>query len=279
MLYLAYDGTINGDWVSHYAIRLAAHQPDHALCAVHVADGRLTDAELQERLHLLEDRCRMAGVSLQCEVHPGSRGVPETLLEVVPPGPGSFLVCGTRLSPRKRGFIAGTVPERLMRARQHAVLALRVVQPGLLGAPHRLLVPVAGIPSGLDSALPWLRLFAPDVTELQFLQVQALSPRRFRRLSFEAGHALQRAGAAYLRSVEAQAREALPLPEAHVDSHSVVSDDVPKEIVIQANRFKSHLVLLGVSARGLAERFFYGDPIEQVLANAPCDVAVYQGGP
>jgi nucleotide-binding universal stress UspA family protein len=151
------------------------------------------------------------------------------------------------------------------------------VQPGLLGAPHRLLVPLAGVPAGLDSALPWLRLFAPDLRELQFLQVQEVGRRRFRHLTFEQGQALQRQGAAYLRAAEAQARRELPLPEVHVDTHAVVSDDVPKEIVIQANRFQSELILLGVSARSLAERFVYGNPIEQVLAATPCDVAVYQG--
>ena len=276
MLYLAYDATIHGDWVSHYAIRLAAHQADRALCAIHVADGRLSAAELEERLHLLDDRCRMAGVSLQSEVYPPDRDVLETLLAVVPPGPASFLICGTRLTPRRRGYIAGTVPERLMRARRHPVLAVRVVQPGLLGAPHRLLLPLAGAPVGLAPALPWLRLLAPDVAELQLLHVQEIGRRRFRHLTFEQGQVLRLRGTVFLQSVEQQVRRELALPEAHVDAHAVVSDDVPKEIVIQANRFRSHLILLGISARGLAERFFYGEPIEQVLSNAPCDVAVYQ---
>jgi len=277
MLYLAYDGTINGDWVSHYAVRLASHQPDRALCAIHVDEGHLPREELEERLHLLEDRCRMALVSLQTEVHPGPRGVLETLREVVPPGPSNFLICGTRLSPRRRGFITGTISEGMMQARRQPVLAVRVVQPGVLGAPHRLLVPVAGVPGGLESALPWLRLLAPDVRELRFLRVQAVARRRLRRLTYEQGLELQRAGTLYLHRVELQMREQAPLPEAYVDTHTVVSDDLPKEIVIQANRFKSDLILLGVSARGLVERLLHGNPIERVLADAPCDVAIYQG--
>ena len=277
MIYFAYDATINGDWVSHYAVRLAAHLPDRALCAVHVNDGHVPQADLEERLHLLEDRCRMALVGLQTEVHPRGHSVLETLQRVVPPGPSNYLVCGTRVSPRRRGFISGTVAERLLQARRQPVLAVRVVQPGLLGAPHDLLVPVAGVPGGLDSALPWLALFAPDVQALQFLYVEEVGRRRFRHLSFDQAQALRRAGTAYLHRVEAQARRALELPEAHVDTHVVVSDDVPKEIVIQANRFKSHLICLGASARNRGQRFMYGDPIEQVLANAPCDVAVYQG--
>lgn len=277
MLYFAYDATINGDWVSHYAIRLASHLPDRALCAIHIEDGRSSHAELEERLHLLEDRSRMAGVALQTEVYPARGGALQTLLAAVPPGPANFLVVGTRLSPRRSGFITGTVAERLLQAARHPVLAVRVVQPGLLGAPHRLLVPVAGVPGGLSAALPWLNLFAPDVDELQFLRIVEVGRRRFRHLSFEEGRALQREGAAYLHRVEGEARRELPLPEAHLDSSVLLSDDVPKEIVIQANRFKSHLIFLGASARNLTERFVYGNPIEQVLANAPCDVAIYQG--
>jgi nucleotide-binding universal stress UspA family protein len=277
MIYLAYDGTIHGDWVSHYAIRLAAHQPDRALCAVHVDDGLVPRAVLEERLHLLEERCRMALVALQTEVHALGSGVWETLRGAVPPGPSGYLVCGTRLNPRRRGFLSGTVGERLLQERARPVLAVRVVQPGLLGAPHSLLVPVAGVPGGLGSALPWLALLAPDVRALHFLYVEELGRRRFRRLGYDEAQALRRAGSAYLHRVEGEARRALALPEVYVDAHVVVSDDVPKEIVIQANRLKSELICLGASARNRSQRFVYGDPIEQVLANAPCDVAVYEG--
>jgi nucleotide-binding universal stress UspA family protein len=279
MIYLAYDATIHGDWVSHYAIRFAARQPERALCAIHVRSWHVAQDVLDERLHLLEDRCRMALVGLQTELYPAGANVLDTLRAAVPPGPASHLVCGTRLSPRGRGFITGTVAEQLLQERRQPVLAVRVVQPGLLGAPRALLVPVAGVSGGLDSALPWLELLMPEVQALRFLYVEEVGRRRFRHLGHDEVQALRRAGADYLHRVEREARQALALTEAHVDTHVVVSDDVPKEIVIQANRFKSQLVCLGASARGLRQRFLYGDPIEQVLANAPCDVAVYQGLP
>jgi nucleotide-binding universal stress UspA family protein len=34
---------------------------------------------------------------------------------------------------------------------------------------------------------------------------------------------------------------------------------------------------MGASERNLTERLFYGNPIEQVLRDATCDVAIYRG--
>jgi nucleotide-binding universal stress UspA family protein len=256
---------------------LAARLPQRTLRAIHIADPHGPLHDLPERLHLLEDRCRMAGVFLEAEVVPHRDGTLAGLLAVVPPGEERYLVCGTRARTRHGGLLAGTVSERLMKLRRQPVLAVRVAQPGLLGAPRRLLVPLAGAPQGLDVALPWLRLLAVELHDLQFLLVQKVSRWRYRRLTYERGQALRHEGADYLGRVEARARQALLLGGAHVDATVTVSDDVPKEIVIHASRAKSQLICLGVSARNLTERFVYGDPIEQVLARAPCDVAVYQG--
>ena len=82
------------------------------------------------------------------------------------------------------------------------------------------------------------------------------------------------------QQVYAAERELAAIPElAHVqlDGHVVISDDVPKEIVIMAGRLRSQLIYMGASQRNLSERFFYGNPIEQVLRNTPCDVAIYHG--
>ena len=67
------------------------------------------------------------------------------------------------------------------------------------------------------------------------------------------------------------------LARARVEGRAVVSDDVPKEIVIQANQLGARLILMHAARRSLPHRFLYGNPIEQVLRNAPCDVAVYRG--
>jgi nucleotide-binding universal stress UspA family protein len=65
------------------------------------------------------------------------------------------------------------------------------------------------------------------------------------------------------------------VPANRLDLAVVVSDDVPKEIVILANKMKSQLIFMGASERALGQRLVYGSPIEQVLRSAPCDVAIH----
>jgi len=195
----------------------------------------------------------------------------------VPPGPDSYLVCGTRSREHKRGLLSGTVAERLLRSRHCHVLAIRVVQPGLLGLPRQLLLPVSGHPRGFRSGLPLLTLLAPDVSHLQILYVARVSRWQFRLLSRESAEQLRRPGQAYCDRIEQEIRAQLGPAPPVVDGHVVVSDDVPKAIVIAANKAKSRLIYLGASERNLTERFFFGNPVEQVLRDATCDVAIYRG--
>ena len=276
MFAIAYDGTINGDWASHYAIRLA-HHAGQALRLIHVNEGKVAPQVLEERLHLMADRCAMAGVELRSTVLPLAGTVYDTLAAQVPPGPDSFIVCGTRVSQRGRGYLTGAVPEKLLRLRRWNVLALRVVRPGVLGHPRRLLLPVAGLPEGLVHGIPSLRLFARDALDMHVLWVREVGRFRYRRLTHERAQALLQPGRDYLSRIEAALAGMLDHPTVHIDGEAQVSDDVPKEIAICASRVKSDLIFMGVSRRNLSERFLYGNPIEQTLRNAPCDVAIYGG--
>ena len=77
--------------------------------------------------------------------------------------------------------------------------------------------------------------------------------------------------------MEQEIHEQLNLGSKIIDAQVIASDDVPKEIVIAATKTKSRLIYMGASERNLTERFFYGNPIEQVLRDATCDVAIYRG--
>jgi nucleotide-binding universal stress UspA family protein len=96
-------------------------------------------------------------------------------------------------------------------------------------------------------------------------------------LSHASAERLQQPGQAYCEQIEREIRDQLGLGQGVVDAQVVVSDDVPKEIVITANKTRSRLIYLGASERNLTERFFFGNPIEQVLRDATCDVAIYRG--
>jgi nucleotide-binding universal stress UspA family protein len=149
------------------------------------------------------------------------------------------------------------------------------MQPGLLGRPRNFLVPVSGRPEGIRPGLPFLRLLMPGADEVEILLVHRLSSARFRQITHaEAEHLIQQ-DREYVLGIERSLSSELGVPLGKLDQRVVLSDDVPKEIVIHANKVKSQLIFMGASERTLRERSLYGSPIEQVLRSAPCDVAIY----
>lgn len=275
-IYLAYDGSINGDWISHYAVRMAARHPERTLHLVHVQEGTTGATELQAKLERIAGECEQAAVRYAVARHPVRRTVVETLLAAVPAGGETLLVCGTRVRPGRRGLLAGTVSEQFLHRGHCPTLAMRVVQPGLLGLPRDFLIPLAGHPRGLRTALPFLALLAGDVSRIHLLRVTKVTAARFRRLSAATAERMAQEGRAYLHQAEGLLAGDAAFAQARLDSLVAVSDDVPKEIVIAANRTQSRLILMGASERNLRQRFFYGNPIEQVLRETPCDVAIYR---
>lgn len=144
MLHFAYDGSIHGDWVAFYAIRVAARMHDRTLRLLHVTEGGRGSEAVFQRVDTIAGFCHNAGVQLSTEFLEQREDVTAAL----PRGRDTFVLSGTRSRSRRGGFLAGTVAEKLLNARQFQALAVRVVQPGLLGWPRDVLVPVAGHPQG-----------------------------------------------------------------------------------------------------------------------------------
>ncbi len=211
MLSFAYDGSINGDWVSHYATRLAAHHPEKILHLIHVRDGMISQVELREKLDRIRSECERLGVELLSCVEPLAGSVFQSIRSAVETGPDNYLICGTRARARSRGLLSGTVSERLLRLGHCNVLAVRVLQPGLLGCPRRLLLPVSGHPRGFRSGLPFLTLFPPDIVQMHILFVRRVARWRFRMLTREGTDELRKPGEAYCERVEREIGEQLRL--------------------------------------------------------------------
>lgn len=276
MLVFAYDGSLNGDWVAHYAARFASNAAERRLRLVHVHDGSPA-LHLPERIERIAEECRRLGVTLEPELHArGRKGVAERLIELVPPGRETTLVCGARARPRKLAFLAGTVSASLLGAARFRVVALRVVQPGVLGQPGRVLLPLAGHPRGAAHALPLFRLLGGDLRRLHLLVVREASRLRLGEPSHEALEGLLEKGRAFVARVEEEVRAALEPHRFPIDSAVVFSDDVAREILVQAGKHRVRLICLGASHRTVPGRILRGDLLERILRDAPADVAVYR---
>lgn len=279
MITFAYDGTINGDWVSRYAVRLSSRHPAHRLRLVLVDEGRVPREELELRVDRIGAHCGRAGVELESVILPFAGDVFTVLDREVPTGRGAYLVLGTRVSRRGGGLLAGSIGESMLRGGRRNVLVVRVLHPGLLGLPREFLLPVGGHQRGFVSGTPFLRLFAPDIAAAHIVNVQRVGRAAYRALTPTLTERRRREGASYCRRVEQEIVEALFLPAGVLRSHVSVSDDTPREIVVLAGRLRSELIYLGASERGLPHRLLQGSVLERVLRDAPCDVAVYRGLP
>jgi nucleotide-binding universal stress UspA family protein len=279
MLYFAYDGSIHGDWVGRYAMRMAKRLPEPMLHILHVEDRELSASALKQRFSQMEAACEQLALPFEITLVPQRKSVAATLLGLIPGGKDHLMVCGTRVRPRGRGLLANTVSEHLLQAAPCQVVSIRVMQPGLLGAPRNFLVPVSGRPEGIRIGLPPLRLLVTEASTLQVLLVRQVSHRRFRHISHGDATSLVHDGQRYVSRIEEALTSGLSLPASRLDRTVVLSDDIPKEIVIHAGKHKSQLIYMGASTTSLRRRSVYGSPIEQVLRSAPCDVAIYGDAP
>jgi len=273
---LAHDGSINADWVSRYAIQMAATFPSRQLLLIHILDGSLAPGRIETKFAAIIKECHLHGIEGSAAVHDLQGDVCSSLLRVIPPGDQNYCLCGARIAPRGRGFLAGTVSERLLRAGVCNVMAIRVVSPGLLGCPRTLLFPLAGHPRGFKTAMPFLLMLAASVKRVHLLRVMTVSPLHFRYISATTAKAKIAEGYAYLSQVAAEIREQTGGTPWYFDRHAVLSDDWAKEILIQAGKLNAAMILLGATERSLPHRFFYGNRIEQILRATVCDVGIYR---
>jgi nucleotide-binding universal stress UspA family protein len=281
MIHLAYDGSVNGDWVAWYALNLAARDVDHRLCVIHINTDEIKAEEVREKAAALESECAEAGVEMILEMVPSSGPSVEHIFNdikgCVHATPGTLLVCGARIRAEGSGYLAGTVSQHLLADQTFDVMAVRVAQPGLLGVPQRFLLPVAGDRDGFLEGAQILRHFGPDVLHVNLLRVVMIKRHLFRRLLGKQAEQLREKGWASLLGLDADLAQLTGVDEWKIDANVVISDDWAQEVIISANRHKSHLILMEASIKDLAAHYAYGNPLEVVLRDAPCDVAIYRG--
>jgi nucleotide-binding universal stress UspA family protein len=273
MISLAYDGSINGDWVSRYAIRLAVGAAEQTLLVVHVAEGGKASHALQEKLDRIESEASAEGLRFDAQVHAPRGSVTDTLVAALPGGRDSTVVCGTRARRGHKRLLAGTVALRLLRRRAFNTLAFRVVQPGLLGHARHLLVPVSGRPGWLDLTWPMLGPFLGEAEQVHLLRVMAVNPLWMAHLADSRLQSLRRQGWTYLHQAMSDIERRRGQMTYKLDGRVVVSGDWPREVLVHAAKLKARLVLIGASERTLVAQAL-DQSLERLLRDSPCDVAI-----
>jgi nucleotide-binding universal stress UspA family protein len=274
-VHLAYDGSLHGDWTARYAFSLARSLDVPRLTVVHVDVVGDEVPSLSSRLAWLERLGRDAGVETEVVRIEGC-DVFRALDRAVPSRADALLVCGTRARDRGRGLLLGTPSERLLREGGRNVLALRVLDPGSLGAPERVLVPLSENPRAAKRVLPLLELLAPRTHELLLYRAVTMTELAFRHLSAHASQELVEEALARLDAERALLAEHLELGARRIDARVEVSDDWPRSVLTAAARLRARLVVLGATERSLPRRFFLGNPTEQVLRGARTDVGIFR---
>jgi nucleotide-binding universal stress UspA family protein len=277
MIILAHDGSLYGDWVARYAMRFAAADSDRKLLLLYVRDGQIDPAVAAARFARLAEECSAAALVCHQEMLPLGKSVHRTLRQAIPHDATALLVCGTRVKPRRQAFLRGSVAEHLLRMHQCPVLALRVVQPGLLGLPHHLLLPLAGHQGGFARVWPIFRRLALQLRRVYLLRTITVSQLAQPYLSPARKMQLRQEGIDYLDRVNAELVEQIPEPPFSIERHVLISSDWPNQVLVEASRLKVQMLLLGTSERSLAHRVFHGQMLERVLRETPCDVGIYRG--
>lgn len=275
-IYLAYDGSINADWVARYAFNMAANGQDLQIILIHILDHTYSPDKIAKKIEAVEAECVVRGGRITSRILPLQKNVFYSLLQAIPAEEESLCVCGARISSRDKGFLAGTISEKLLRRKQFTVMAIRVVKPGILGAPKKLLFPLSGHPRGFQAAMSFFLLLAPEVERLHLLRIMKVSSLWFQYMPATFVRALQTKGFTYVNEVLKEIRQQLGESNIYLDAKVILSDDWVKEILIHASKTHAQMILMGASDRNLPSRYFYGNKIEQILRRSPCDVGIYR---
>jgi hypothetical protein len=272
-----YDGSMSAYWVVRYAMRLTRATPERTLGLICVAQGMTSKQPAAVRLEKVLYECGRADIRVSLQHLDTGPNLAAAVLDHVRPGPQSFLVCRIPTETnRPRCRLSGTLAENLLRAGHCNVLALRILMPGLLGAPRKLLLPVACNPGEARAVAPFLRLLLPSADELHVFRAMITRTMRIHRARYGTLAGLRAHGRAAVTHFETELRGVLPVEGLHLDTYVRIADDWTGPAVILASQHRCGLVLAGASDRQLAGGSRRKRLLEQLLEHAPCDVGLYR---
>lgn len=276
-LFLAYDGSVNGDWVARYAVRLASLAPERKLTLLYATDGKVGESRLNTGLAFIERIAAETGLTVETRRLSVRTDVVGALIDAIPPGPETLVVCGARAQGRQKGFLSGTVSKALLAHREFGVVAYRVVLPGLLGVARRILLPLSGSRHGVVPALPLMRLLARDIEEVRLLRVMTVPYFRLREFDGSRASRLRQEGYAALSELAEQLAMETGIGRNVIDREVRIASEWTRSVIVSAGQQRAELICLEAPRRSLQSRLVRGDPLERIMRDAPCDVAVFRG--
>ena len=85
-------------------------------------------------------------------------------------------------------------------------------------------------------------------------------------------------GLTWLDGVAAQLRRDLVDDTMQLQTQAAVSRDWAAQVAIETARCRARLLLVGAPRHGLPGPSWVSHPLERVLRDAPCDVAIFRAG-
>lgn len=273
-VYLAHDGSLNGEWVGRYALRFAAGTPARRLVQLHVEDANISGPPLHERLARIKNLGERLGVSVETRILPMHHGVFGGLDVHLKEDPESLVICGARATDGRRGLLRGTISERLLGNGGYDVMSVRVLQPGLLGHPKRIMLSLSK-DGRASTAIRFVAPLVAGIEQLDIVYINTVSRMRYAHISEDDAARLRHQARGIAERAEGQIIAATGIDGVNVDFHGRLSDDWPKQTAVEAGRYRSDLTLAEFPPTQ-RQSLGFAHPIEQLMRLAPSDVAVFR---
>ena len=261
----AIDGSLNAFAAGRYAVAVA-QACGATLYVAGVITRKMTGREegaLAESAARLVAEGEKRGVRSHILIERGEAA--RTLHVLAKENKADVVLAASRHEDAEHRYFVRTVPQRLTGLLPMSLIVVRVANLGVLAHPREILVPVTrNLPDGsAERAYLVSRLAKHYGARLVVLHALEGSRQEGRAALHEAG----------ARRVQAFV-ERLDRESAQPQLRIVADPLVGRAIMREAARHRHDLIIMGASRRTLFARWRRGNPVEEVMRQAPCDLFV-----
>ncbi len=273
---MAVDGSFNAEATARYAVRFA-HASGASLHVLTVISPRATGAEKDAAMASVE-RIVREGRASQIEttglIREG-RACPQIAAVVQEERIDLAMAAARRRHARENRYFIRTVSRWMMAELPCSVLAVRVVDPGRLAHPRKMLVslgPDEALAAHLAPVVSMLARAAHVSAEILTIFekssgfLREAAPTVFRRHESRAGE------------IAAPIRTALLGEGREAEEHFSVVPSACRETMARAVELHAEAILTAVTRREASRRMLRSHPLEILFRETPCDLLVFRPG-